>query len=89
MAAMSVLLLLHWVIARAAAYWPGVSRVVEGVPVLLSRDGEDDPSKQKRVAVSVTDLQEALRQNGHLGIDQTSLVVLEPSGKISILAKPD
>ncbi len=85
----SVLLMaLHWLLAHATARWPLVSRLAEGRPVQLAIDGRLAEHQARRWAISAADLAEALRQSGvdHLG--QTRLLVLEPSGKISVLKPP-
>lgn len=87
LAATTVLMLLHWLLAHASARFASVSHVVEGRPETLAENGRLHPDRAKRHAVSKADLEEALRQSGVERIDQTQLVTLEPSGKIGILKK--
>jgi uncharacterized membrane protein YcaP (DUF421 family) len=88
LAATALLLALHWLFAHAASRSRGVSRVVEGRSVELARDGALDDGARRRWAVSEADLHEALRQSGLEKVEESRLLVLEPSGKISVLGKP-
>src|SRR4051812_3468397 len=63
-AATTVLVGLHWVLARVAAHSPAFSRLLEGKAVELGRDGAIDAAKTSRHAVTEADLNEALRQAG-------------------------
>ena len=85
--ATTLLMALHLCLACAAARWRGVSRLVEGASIALSSGGAVDARALVRHAVSETDLQEALRSAGVEGTAETRLVVLEPSGKISVLKR--
>jgi uncharacterized membrane protein YcaP (DUF421 family) len=85
--AMGLLMLMHWVLAHAAARSGALSRLFEGRESLLGRDGAVDPRALKRHAVSATDLLESLRQAGIDDASQARLIVLEPSGKITVLTK--
>lgn len=83
LAAVTVLVALHWVLARAAAQSPILSRLVEGSAIELAREGaviREHPS-----TVSESNLREALRASGVESLAETRLVVLEPSGSISVL----
>lgn len=84
LAATTLLMALHWVLAHAAARSVGLSRLLEGCPIELGHDGEIDPKVLKRHAVSPRDLEEALRQANIDAVADTRLVTLEPSGKISV-----
>jgi uncharacterized membrane protein YcaP (DUF421 family) len=85
LAASTLLMFLHWLLAQGAARWPLVSRLVEGRARELGRDGRIGNRKDLRVAISDADLAEALRQAGVERVEDTRLVMLEPSGKISVL----
>jgi uncharacterized membrane protein YcaP (DUF421 family) len=87
LAATTVLMVLHWVLAQGAARSPLLSRWLEGPAVVLAvRDRIDD---RQRVwhAVSQADMDEAVRQHGLAGMDQVERVTLEPSGTISVLGR--
>ena len=85
LAATTLLVALHWVLARLVAASPGFSRIIEGRSVELVRHGEPKLAVQERHAVSEADLNEALRQAGVDDIASARIVMLEPSGKITVL----
>ncbi len=88
LAATAFLMGLHWLFAHAAARWRPVSRAVEGAAVELGKDGRLDDGLRRRWAVSEADLDEALRQSGIRSVGEAQLLMLEPSGKISVLKPP-
>ena len=83
--ATSLLLVLHWLLARAAAHSPRLSRLLEGHAIRLGRGGTLDAPALKRHGVSGADIEQALRAAGLEAATGTRLVVLEPSGRISVL----
>jgi uncharacterized membrane protein YcaP (DUF421 family) len=85
LAATTLLVMLHWVLAHLVARSPRLSRLVEGHGVKLAVDGRLDRGTSLRAAVSEKDLHEALRGSGVEDVSQTRLVTLEPSGKITVL----
>lgn len=85
LAATSLLMLLHWVLAQLAARSAAVSRIVEGKPIELGRDGAIESPVLRRLAVSQADLEEALRQSGIERVEDSRILMLEPSGKISVI----
>jgi len=85
LAASALLMVLHWLLALAAARSARLSRVLEGRPVQLGQGGQLDASSLARHAVSEADVKEALRAVGLEHHSGSRLVVLEPSGKISVL----
>lgn len=85
LAAMTVLLLLHASLSRLAAYSLFVSRLVEGVPVDLTVGGKLSEGIRRRFGLSPMVIREALHQAGIDEIEKARRLVLEPSGKISIV----
>lgn len=85
LAATTLLVALHWVLARLVATSPAFSRIIEGRAVELARHGAPKGSARQRYAVSEADLDEALRQSGVDDIAHARIVTLEPSGKITVL----
>ena len=85
LAATTQLIVLHWVLASAAARWRAVSWLVEGLPQVLARGGEIDHGPRIRHAVSEADIDEALRKAGVADMAQTRAVTLEPSGTITVV----
>ena len=89
LAATTLLMALHWVLAQAAARSAWLSGILEGTPIELGRGGSMNQAVLRRDAVSQHDIDEALRQSGVEGVEQTRRMVLEPSGKITVLKGSD
>lgn len=85
LAAIVVLMALHWALAHLAALRPGLSFLLEGQPIELAAEGKADPRALVRNAVTEADLAEALRQSGIETIEGARKVTLEPSGTITAL----
>jgi uncharacterized membrane protein YcaP (DUF421 family) len=85
LAATTLLVAFHWVLANLCARWPTASRIFEGAPVVLSRDGSITHRDRIRESVSDADLSEALRQSGVERAEEAAKITLEPSGKITVL----
>jgi len=85
LAATTLLMILHWVLAQAAARSRRVFGIVEGRPIELARGGKARLEALTRDSISHHNLHEALRQSGVEEVADTRLIVLEPSGKITVL----
>ena len=85
MAATTLMMVLHAVLAQVAARSPWLAKVLEGAMIPLALGGSERSATLERHAVTRTDLAEALRQVGVEQVSQTRLVALEPSGKITVL----
>lgn len=85
LAATSLLMFLHWVLAQVAARSARFSRLVEGPEIVLGRAGAAERRRLRRQAVSQADLEEALHQAGIEKVEESRALILEPSGKISVL----
>jgi len=88
LASVAVLVALHLLLAHAVARSPRLAAWVEGSPVLLARDGAIQESERLSCKISMADLDEALREHGLDGsgdIAKVRKLVLEPSGKISVI----
>jgi uncharacterized membrane protein YcaP (DUF421 family) len=88
LAATTLMMLIHWLLSQAAARWSLASTVLEGRPQVLARDGQLDRRTQRRGAISENDIQEALRGVQVEDVAATRLVMVEPSGKITVLKAP-
>lgn len=86
--ATSFLFAVHWVLAHGAARSEYLSRILEGTPLELARDGRTDARHMHRAAVTKTDLFEALHQAGLEDTEGVRMILLEPSGKISVFKRP-
>jgi len=90
LAAVAVLVGLHLMLAYLVAHYPKLARRVEGRPILLAEDGKILEGPRMRCKISLDDLDESLREKGLDGLDEigkTKKLVLEPSGKISVIRK--
>jgi len=85
LAATTFLMVLHWILAQAAARSPRLASMLEGTPIELGRGGLVDQATMRRHSVSQRDLDEALRQSNLEEVGNTRRVTLEPSGKITVL----
>jgi len=87
LAAISLLMAVHWLLARAAAHSTSLSHLIEGRAVRLGQDGGVDKRAVARHNLSEPDINEALRGAGVERPSNTRSIVLEPSGKISVLKR--
>jgi len=87
LASTTLLIGLHWALARGSARWPALASIVEGRPIDLARDGRLDERTRLQQGVTSADIDEALRQEGLETVEQTRQVTLEPSGEISVLKR--
>lgn len=62
-----------------------LSRIIEGTPRVLVRNGRRNRDTMKREQVSISELVEAMRQTGCCSISEVRLAMLENDGKISIV----
>jgi uncharacterized membrane protein YcaP (DUF421 family) len=66
---------------------PRFARVIAGEPVLVVRDGEPLEEHLSRERVSVEDLKEAARLDGHGSLADIAFAVLETDGKFSFVTR--
>lgn len=85
--ATALMILLHWVLARLAARYGRFTFITEGDPVRLVSQGKPCKRTLQKHGVSTTDINEALRQNGIIRLEDVGDMTLEPSGKISVSAR--
>jgi len=88
MTGVATLVFLHVLVAFAVARSDAVSRMIEGGPVGLLRDGILDERARLGCKISRADLVEALRGKGIDGLKELQRVKalqLEPSGKITVI----
>ncbi len=83
--ATTLLMGLHWLLAKAAAYSPGLAHAVEGRAAILVQAGRLAAAAARRHSVTEADLDEALRDKGLERVEEARQVTLEPSGKITVL----
>ena len=74
----SVLTFVTWRSGRART-------ILEGVPLVLVRDGEPIEAALALEHMPLAEVEEAARQAGVADLEQVRLAILEPSGRISII----
>jgi uncharacterized membrane protein YcaP (DUF421 family) len=85
LAATTLLVVLHWLLAQMSARVPAVSNVLEGRAIVIRRGGETAERDRTWHAISHADLAEAPRQSGVEKPEDADRITLEPSGKITVL----
>ncbi|MCA1714964.1 MAG: DUF421 domain-containing protein [Gammaproteobacteria bacterium] len=83
----ATLIALNWCVAFVTSRSQRADRLIEGVPVVLARDGQLFRSVLKREMVSEDDFNEALRQNGELTLTDVRIALLETNGEISVVKR--
>lgn len=76
-----------WVTALSYLTWRSrrVADLVDGVPVIVLRDGEPIEHALRSERLPVAELLEAARQQGIGDLSSVKVAVLEPSGRISFI----
>lgn len=67
--------------------FPRARSLLEGEPTILVRGGVADERAMRAERVTITDLEAAARGQGHAGIDEADLVVLETDGSFSFFER--
>ena len=83
----TTLIALNYGVAFITSRSRRAERIVEGVPVVLARDGKLFEGVLRRELVSRDDFREALRMNGIDDVAKVELALLETNGSISVVAK--
>ncbi|HEY8464319.1 MAG TPA: YetF domain-containing protein [Bacillota bacterium] len=69
--------------------YPAFSRLIEGTPTLLIKDGVIYEKNLAKEHISRADLRQELRKEGVSDISQVSRAILEACGKFSVILKED
>lgn len=85
LAASTLIFVTHWAMAKASAHWPAASRLLEGTPDTIVRNGVADHGRRLLQAVSHNDIREALHEKALRDIAEAAEVIVEPSGKINVI----
>ncbi len=83
----TTLIALNYAVAYVTSRNRKVEKFVEGVPVLLARDGQLFEAVLRRELVSREDFREALRMNGVDDVAEVELALLETNGQISVVPR--
>lgn len=81
------LILLNLGVAFVTARSQRAEHIIEGVPMVLARDGVVFEDVLRRELVSLDDFHEALRMNNLADPDDVALALLETNGSISVVPK--
>lgn len=86
-AALAIATLAFWVLLSAllARRSPAAKRVLDGVPVLLVRDGRFLESSMRHEGIGEDDVREAARNQGIADLSEVRAALLEPDGTFSFL----
>lgn len=76
---------LHWVQWR----FPATRSTINGIPVVVVRDGQPVPHAVRQQRLSDSDLSAAARQQGIRDLAAVELAVLEADGRISFFQRND
>lgn len=85
--AVTLLMGLHRILSQASVRSAKLSQLFEGRSIRLAEDGDLNELCLRAHAVTRADLNEALRGAGLEDASDARLIVLEPSGKISVIKK--
>lgn len=83
----TTLIALNYLVAFLTSRSKHVEQLVEGVPVVLARDGRVFESVLRRELVSRDDFKEALRMQGLDDVADVQLALLETNGSISVVPR--
>ena len=87
--ACAVLVALHWLVAAASFHSHRFGLLVKGKPSELVRDGRAIEAQMRRSAISIHDLDEALREAGVADVAKVASARLERGGHISVVKRAD
>ena len=83
----STLSVLNYAVAFTTSRSRRAERLVEGVPVVLARDGKVFERVLREQLVSDADFHKALRQHDVVAISDVALALLETNGSISVVPR--
>jgi uncharacterized membrane protein YcaP (DUF421 family) len=81
----TTIMVVNWLVGRAAFSSKWFERAIEGVPTLLIHGGHMIEANMRHVGISREELLSNLRSQGVFSMDDVRAAVLEPSGKLSVL----
>jgi len=82
-----VLIGLNFVVSWLRVNSPAFNRLVEPRSAVVARDGKWDAAQLKRQGITDEDCGAALREHGVSSVAETTLVVLEADGSLSVVPK--
>ncbi|MFI5806670.1 DUF421 domain-containing protein [Streptomyces sp. NPDC051561] len=85
----AVLMVANWIMAGCAARWNWFFRLFEGTETVLAKDGSYLEPEIRRQGFRKGDLDVAVHHQGGDGVDETTLIVLEPGGTLLVRLRDD
>lgn len=79
------LIVLNWILTRAALSSPGLASAIEGEPTLLVRNGQVLDQHLHREGIRSAELEAAIREHGFEDVRQCRSVIEEIDGSISVV----
>ncbi len=86
--AVVALLVCHRVLSLLRTQSPLVRRLIDHPPVEIVRDGQVDAAALRHAHLTCGDLETVLREHGLRSAADAELVMLEPRGAFSVVARP-
>ena len=83
--ALGLLIVMQYLVAFTSVRWSGFAHTVRSQPSLLARNGEFCRDAMRRERVSEEEVRSAIRANGGREVEDTSAVILESDGSISVV----
>lgn len=87
--AFALLILMQYMLSKAAVLSAPVERVVNGQPVLLARRGTLLHDAMAGARITADEIHAVVRSEGIPALDQTEAVVLETNGKLSVIKRAE
>ncbi len=82
----TVLVVLHWLLAKLATHNRHLGHLIKGTEVLLIKDGQIQQDGLTKTNITEHDLLESLRSEGSVAeIEQVKRAYLERNGKVSVI----
>jgi uncharacterized membrane protein YcaP (DUF421 family) len=85
LAATTVFVTLHWLLAQSVARSKTACNLLEGAPIVLAENGHLNEGARLRHSVSDADIAEALHRNGLEHVADAYRVTLAPNGSINVI----
>lgn len=83
--ALGLLIVMQYLVTFTSVRWSGFAHTVRSQPSLLARNGEFCRDAMRRERVTEEEVRSAIRANGGREVEDTSAVILESDGSISVV----
>ncbi|HEX2849866.1 MAG TPA: YetF domain-containing protein [Acidimicrobiales bacterium] len=77
-----------WLLGFVGFKWPASRNVIEGVPVVVVRDGRVLAEALRNEELPLEELLQGARKQGIQSLDDVAYAILEPDGTLSFLRAP-